>query len=62
VNQTFTDGLNIDIESPILANDTATRENLDLLLLETVQLFREFLPNSQISFDVAWSPDCIDER
>jgi len=62
VQETFADGINIDIEEPILAGENATRESLNLLLRETVDAFRNSSESYQISFDVAWSPDCIDER
>ncbi|XP_065844596.1 di-N-acetylchitobiase-like [Oscarella lobularis] len=56
----YLDGVNIDIESPL--NSTAMRAALVELVAETRRAFAEAIPGSQISYDVAWSPDCIDGR
>jgi len=60
VQQTFTDGVNVDFEDPIEAasGDIAF---LTLLMAELSKAFHS-LPGSQVTFDVAWSPDCIDVR
>jgi len=56
---TFADGINIDIEDPLQQEDA-------YLLTELVQNVSSYihakLPYSQVTFDVAWSPNCIDQR
>lgn len=55
------DGVNIDIEGP-LKKGTKQVSLLSDLTAEVYQAFKENLPGSQVTFDVAWSPDCIDGR
>ncbi|CAH1237826.1 CTBS [Branchiostoma lanceolatum] len=55
------DGINIDIEQPIPATDPA-RDGLTALVNETTWVFHAINNASQVTFDVAWSPDCIDGR
>ena len=54
------DGINIDIEEPI--NDSTVRDALTQLVFDTKVAFSSEIPGSQVTFDVAWSPDCIDGR
>ncbi|KAK5613482.1 hypothetical protein CRENBAI_021268 [Crenichthys baileyi] len=35
---------------------------LTALVNETTEAFHREIPGSQVSFDVAWSPKCIDKR
>lgn len=61
VQASFADGLNIDIEGPI---DYTTNQSV-LLTDFVAEIYTAFKTKSQyyqISFDVAWSPDCIDGR
>ncbi|XP_072556115.1 di-N-acetylchitobiase [Paramormyrops kingsleyae] len=57
----FMDGINIDIEQPV---EALSREYFALndLVKETAEAFHKEIPGSQVSFDVAWSPTCIDKR
>lgn len=55
------DGVNIDIESPILKRSREVTL-LTKLVNETATAFRASFKNAQISFDVAWSPNCVDGR
>ncbi|XP_054645758.1 di-N-acetylchitobiase isoform X1 [Dunckerocampus dactyliophorus] len=57
----FMDGINIDVEQ---AADQGSAEYFALthLVKETTQAFHKEIPGSQVSFDVAWSPKCIDNR
>ncbi|XP_078572274.1 di-N-acetylchitobiase-like [Branchiostoma floridae x Branchiostoma japonicum] len=55
------DGINIDIEQPIPATDPA-RDGLTKLVNETTWVFHAINKAAQVTFDVAWSPDCIDGR
>lgn len=61
VQTNFADGLNIDIEGA-----TQNGTNQSALLLELVQntslAFKTANNNYQVTFDVAWSPNCIDGR
>ncbi|XP_071957112.1 di-N-acetylchitobiase-like [Antedon mediterranea] len=55
----FMDGINIDIEDPLDKSDAPL---LTKLVAETTLVFHEMIPGSQVTTDVAWSPDCIDKR
>lgn len=44
----------------ILKNQTAERQALNALVKLTTQRFH--IQSLQVTFDVAWSPDCIDDR
>ncbi|XP_062868883.1 di-N-acetylchitobiase [Trichomycterus rosablanca] len=57
----FMDGINIDIEQAV---ETSSPEYyaLTALVKETTDAFHKEIPGSQVSFDVAWSPKCIDKR
>eukprot|EP01098_Paradermamoeba_levis_P007045 TRINITY_DN2927_c0_g6_i1.p1 TRINITY_DN2927_c0_g6~~TRINITY_DN2927_c0_g6_i1.p1 ORF type:complete len:424 (-),score=93.29 TRINITY_DN2927_c0_g6_i1:42-1211(-) len=60
--QTYTDGINVDVEDEI-ATDSPARQQLVELLLKLKLKFREQIGSgTQITFDVAWSPNCIDGR
>eukprot|EP01089_Gocevia_fonbrunei_P013710 TRINITY_DN3570_c0_g3_i1.p1 TRINITY_DN3570_c0_g3~~TRINITY_DN3570_c0_g3_i1.p1 ORF type:complete len:360 (+),score=61.54 TRINITY_DN3570_c0_g3_i1:105-1184(+) len=61
VQSSYTDGLNIDFESPIGAH-SADKEHLTELVRQTYKTFKALNPSYQITFDVAWSPACIDVR
>jgi len=61
VQNTFTDGVNVDIEYPITQESPEVQE-LDLLMKELKTAFSQQIPGSQVTFDVAWSPNCIDGR
>ncbi|XP_002738447.1 di-N-acetylchitobiase-like [Saccoglossus kowalevskii] len=55
------DGINLDIEQPI--NDSSIQQKLLTDLVEqTTKAFHVQNPHSQVTYDVAWSPDCIDGR
>ncbi|XP_073731874.1 di-N-acetylchitobiase [Misgurnus anguillicaudatus] len=57
----FMDGINIDIEHAV---ETGSSEYyaLTALVKETTESFHKEIAGSQVSFDVAWSPKCIDKR
>ncbi|KAJ8376412.1 hypothetical protein SKAU_G00069920 [Synaphobranchus kaupii] len=57
----FMDGINIDIEQAV---KEASPEYFALtaLVKESTEAFHREIPGSQVTFDVAWSPDCIDKR
>ncbi|XP_061423741.1 di-N-acetylchitobiase isoform X1 [Lethenteron reissneri] len=57
----FMDGINLDIEAAV-GNSSAARAALTALARETTAAFHSQIPGSQVTFDVAWSPDCIDGR
>ena len=57
----FADGLNIDIEGE-LQNTTLQRQLLTQLVQDTTSTFKTADSDYQVTFDVAWSPDCIDGR
>uniref|UniRef100_A0A8D0LB12 Di-N-acetylchitobiase n=1 Tax=Sphenodon punctatus TaxID=8508 RepID=A0A8D0LB12_SPHPU len=57
----FMDGINIDIEQEV--NKTSPEYYaLTALVEETTEAFHRAIPGSQVTFDVAWSPACIDKR
>ncbi|XP_030640682.1 di-N-acetylchitobiase [Chanos chanos] len=57
----FMDGINIDIEQAV-AHASPEYYALTALVKETTEIFHKEIPGSQVSFDVAWSPKCIDKR
>ncbi|XP_066547792.1 di-N-acetylchitobiase [Amia ocellicauda] len=57
----FMDGINIDIEQGV-KQDSPEYYALTALVKETTEAFHREIPGSQVSFDVAWSPKCIDKR
>lgn len=57
----FMDGINLDIEQAVEAGSSEYRALTDLVK-ETAMAFHTQIPGSQVSFDVAWSPNCIDKR
>lgn len=57
----FMDGINIDIEQAV-EEGSAEFYALTDLVNETTEAFHREIPGSQVSFDVAWSPKCIDKR
>ncbi|XP_040420942.1 di-N-acetylchitobiase isoform X1 [Cygnus olor] len=57
----YMDGINIDIEQEV--NETSPEYYaLTELVKETTDAFHREIPGSQVTFDVAWSPACIDKR
>lgn len=50
------DGINLDIEFPV--NETSAPV-LTQFVQEATKVFHNSIPNSQVTFDVAWSPKCI---
>lgn len=61
VQSQFGDGLNIDIEGPT-QNGTNQSELLTQLVRDTYKAFKAANEDYQVTFDVAWSPNCIDGR
>jgi len=61
VQSTFTDGINLDFEDPILAN-TPEYYLLTSLVQDIRYALNLAVPGAQFTFDIAWSPDCIDNR
>ncbi|KAM3914301.1 di-N-acetylchitobiase [Leptodactylus fuscus] len=57
----YMDGINLDIEQPVLKSSPQYYA-LTALVKETTEAFHREIPGSQVTFDVAWSPDCIDLR
>ncbi|KAM7409496.1 hypothetical protein PAMA_001129 [Pampus argenteus] len=57
----FMDGINIDIEQAV-EDGSPEYFALTNLVKETTETFHREIPGSQVSFDVAWSPKCIDNR
>lgn len=58
---TFTDGINVDIESAIPKGSPLV-DYLSLFLREVKERYDSEIPGSQVTYDAAWSPDCIDGR
>lgn len=59
VVDTFADGVNVDIEDPVDEQDAPA---LTSLIANLSSYFHEKNPYYQITYDVAWSPNCIDKR
>ncbi|KAF3690855.1 Di-N-acetylchitobiase [Channa argus] len=57
----FMDGINIDIEQAV-EEGSPEYNALTHLVKEATEAFHREIPGSQVSFDVAWSPKCIDKR
>ena len=57
----FADGVNIDIEGTV-ENGTDQADLLQGLVEDTNTAFKTANKNYQVTFDVAWSPNCIDGR
>uniref|UniRef100_A0A8D2JGZ7 Di-N-acetylchitobiase n=1 Tax=Varanus komodoensis TaxID=61221 RepID=A0A8D2JGZ7_VARKO len=57
----YMDGINIDIEQEV-NKFSAEYYALTALVKETTEAFHKEIPGSQVTFDVAWSPECIDGR
>ncbi|XP_058494445.1 di-N-acetylchitobiase [Solea solea] len=57
----FMDGINIDVEQAVDQGSPEFHALTDLVR-ETTEAFHREIPGSQVSFDVAWSPNCIDKR
>ena len=61
VRDQFADGINIDIEDPT-QNGTNQSAWLTQLVQDTYLAFKMANKSYQVTFDVAWSPNCIDGR
>ncbi|XP_045691538.1 di-N-acetylchitobiase [Phyllostomus hastatus] len=57
----YMDGINIDIEQEVNYS-TPEYDALTALVQETADAFHHEIEGSQVTFDVAWSPKCIDRR
>ncbi|XP_066481208.1 di-N-acetylchitobiase-like [Tiliqua scincoides] len=57
----YMDGINIDIEQEVNMSSPEYFA-LTALVKETTDAFHKEIPGSQVTFDVAWSPGCIDKR
>lgn len=56
------DGINLDFESEIGPLEFSDRSALTMLTKELYNAFHASNPYSQVTFDVAWSADNIDQR
>lgn len=56
------DGVNVDFEDMIDADRKDLQHGLTALMKELYQTFKTTFNSSQVTFDVAWSPKCIDKR
>ncbi|XP_071490541.1 di-N-acetylchitobiase-like [Diadema antillarum] len=59
VTRLFLDGINLDIEFPLSADEAPL---LTSMVDMTTKVFKNSIPHSQVTFDVAWSPGCVDLR
>uniref|UniRef100_A0A8D0E580 Di-N-acetylchitobiase n=1 Tax=Salvator merianae TaxID=96440 RepID=A0A8D0E580_SALMN len=57
----YMDGINIDIEQEVEKLSPEYYALTDLVK-ETTEAFHREIPGSQVTFDIAWSPNCIDKR
>nr|UCK81484.1 chitinase-like protein 1 [Arenicola marina] len=56
------DGVNVDFEGEIDQGEGAERAGLTALVTQLAASLRATLTHSQVSFDFAWSPACVDKR
>lgn len=61
VQSHFLDGVNIDAEDPV-ANNSVQKTILTAAVKEIFTIFKASTLKYQVTFDVAWSPNCIDGR
>ncbi|KAM4722590.1 di-N-acetylchitobiase [Rhinophrynus dorsalis] len=57
----YMDGINLDIEQSV-QHGSPEYYALTALAQETTEAFHKEIPGSQVTFDVAWSPNCVDLR
>ncbi|GCB76112.1 hypothetical protein scyTo_0017426 [Scyliorhinus torazame] len=57
----FLDGINLDLEEAVEFKSQGYYA-LTQLVNETTQIFHREIPGSQVTFDVAWKPGCVDGR
>ncbi|KAM8792002.1 di-N-acetylchitobiase [Rhynchonycteris naso] len=57
----YMDGINLDIEQEVNSS-SPEYDALTALVKETTDSFHREIEGSQVTFDVAWSPNCIDKR
>ncbi|XP_066480677.1 di-N-acetylchitobiase-like [Tiliqua scincoides] len=57
----YMDGININIEEEV-SKDSDEYFALTALVKETTGVFHKEIPGSQVTFDVPWSPECIDSK
>ncbi|XP_062992902.1 di-N-acetylchitobiase [Elgaria multicarinata webbii] len=57
----YMDGINIDIEQEVIQFSDEYYA-LTALVKETTEAFHKEIPGSQVTFDIAWTPECIDKR
>ncbi|KAM9324670.1 di-N-acetylchitobiase-like [Gastrophryne carolinensis] len=56
----YMDGINLDIEHQVTWGPLYYA--LTDLVKETTEAFHREIPGSQVTFDVAWNPNCVDNR
>ncbi|XP_067846966.1 di-N-acetylchitobiase-like [Heptranchias perlo] len=61
VKRQFMDGINLDLKFSA-ENNSVTKLWISQLVAETTEMFNNLIPGSQVTFNVPWSPDCIDGR
>jgi len=59
IKDTGVDGVNIDIEDEL---DATLAHDLNELIVNATSYIKLLIPYAQVTFDVAWSPNCIDKR
>ncbi|XP_074660878.1 di-N-acetylchitobiase-like [Tubulanus polymorphus] len=62
VEENFLDGINFDFEDVIERNDNASRQGYNALVQEAQTTFKKINPYYQVTIDVAWWPNCTDDR
>ena len=62
VQAVYADGLNVDFEGPIFANQTTVNAAFVQLMADLNTTLKAQVPGSLLTIDVAWSPACIDGR
>lgn len=58
----FYDGINFDTEGALPLTRKDLRDALTSLVNETYQILKAKNENYQVTYDVAWSPHCVDNR
>lgn len=61
ISNNFLDGVNVDFEDAV-AQNSPQRDLLTQLMKDLRSAMNQYGTNLQLTFDVAWSPNCIDGR
>ncbi|XP_059503679.1 di-N-acetylchitobiase-like [Stegostoma tigrinum] len=55
------DGINMEVRQAI-NNESTLYNGLTRMIRDTVEMFHEKIPGSQVTFNAPWSPHCVDDQ